>query len=205
MDIIIAFVLGLILFFIWDDDRTKAKNCQIRWEKFESIWKKLDVRFDWDVKVEVSNLLSNPVTRAQCFDSLDNEMRYIFGRESWRDIFDSFESNWFFQNKVGSTVYDHQYPVHPEDIVYYVMLATRGKIHFTSFEAYKIWKFPINTDTYDILKRMCIVIERLMKSHHPELEHELDMQVCQIDEIEKIKFRFDADSIALKNRRRLTE
>lgn len=188
MDLIIACVLGFILWWRWETDRTNKKIADARWEHHQSVWEQINEYSNRDAEREVRSLLSDPTTRLQCFDLIDKEMQYIWGEKSWRDRYDNFKSNWFFQNHLSTS--DPSDCLHPENIVYYVMLATRGIAAFSAMSLHKIVEMPINSDTYDIIKRMCLVVEELLKKHHPNLENELDLFIYPSQGYEAITFRF---------------
>ena len=81
------------------------------------------------------------------------------------------------------------------------MLANEGQSP-CKFGLHNIRGFSTN-EAHDIIKRTCIVIERLMKSKHPDLEHELDMLIWNARNYEIIEFRYQVDYLQISDAMRL--
>lgn len=195
MELILAVLIGCVCLARW----TKEQFHNVRAARCNAIWEK--TRIVPETSIEISKRLSDKETRKQCFDVIDSDMKYILG-DNWRSRFDSYGSQYIFEHCLGRFGTFSDYLLHDlENIVYYLMLANEGQAPY-KFGLHNIGGFSTN-EAHDIIKRTCIVIERLMKSKHPDLEHELDMFIWNTGSREIIEFRYQVDYLQIYDARRL--
>lgn len=195
MELILAILIGCVCLARW----TKEQFHNVRAARCNAIWEK--TRIDPETSIKIGKLLADKVSRKRCFHIIDADMEYILG-ENWGSRFDSYGSQYIFEHCLGRFGTFPDYLLHDlENIVYYLMLANEGQSPY-KFGLHNIGGFSTN-EAHDIIKRTCIVIERLMKSKHPDLEHELDMFIWNTGNREIIEFRYQVDYLQINDARRL--
>lgn len=195
MELILAILIGCVCLARW----TKEQFHNVRASRCNAIWE--ETRIDPNTSIKIGKLLADKASRKRCFDIIDSDMEYILG-DDWRSRFDGYESQYIFEHCLGRCGVFSDCLLHDlENIVYYLMLANEGQSPY-KFGLHNIRGFSTN-EAHDIIKRTCIVIERLMKSKHPDLEHELDMLIWNARNYEIIEFRYQVDYLQISDAMRL--
>lgn len=221
MNLILAVILGLIALFLHEREQFIQISCENRSKKRKETFDIINpcIGSNWDILMEINKRFKSSETRQECFNMIDREMRYIFGTDDWRDLFVVDENSEFIwqspyltERRWSDVTYHSSVPycdpeswiaIRPEVIVYYVLLAKHG-LSASEYKAKNIIGLQVEEQPYDILKRAYHTIERLLKERHPELGSALNMYVWNSDNgDEKILFRFEVESLQLKNVRLL--
>ena len=199
MELILAMMIGIICLIRGANERSVERQNEERRKAYDIVAE--SAMIDYDAKRVADEVLSAPLSRAHCFDEIiDPDLKLILG-DDWKERFDNPKSFWVFENVLGeSGAFGYQF-LHLENIVYYVFLAKAGRAP-DHFVLHKIEGFSTE-ESYRIIKRVCAVIERLMKQAHPEFEKELDMFVCRVGEDDTVEFRYRVEYLQLSNTERL--
>lgn len=195
MELVLLVLMGIFWLIKWVIDQYR----NIQFARDDAI--RNAIYADVGTSFAIKKKLADKELRMQCFDLVDPDMRYILG-DDWRSIFDNDHSDYVFQNCIGQppiACYSQFLPI--ENIVFYLLLANEGKspydfgIHGIGDHGYTV------EEAHSIVRRACIVIERILKSRHPDLGNQLDMYICETEGYgfeakghKVIRFAFNAES-----------
>lgn len=198
MELILAVMIGFFCLFKHAGKQRANKHHEEQKKRRDVVASSISVSAKTSQKVKES--LSVQALREKCFDEVDSYMRLILG-ENWKiRFFNNQMSEWVFQNHLGEQDFGYQL-IYLENIVYYLILAKSGQAP-PNFSLHKITGFS-EEESYDIIKKTCVVIERILKQRFPGLSHDLDMFVCEIGEHKSVEFRYRVDYLQISNARKL--
>lgn len=199
MELILAVLIGIICLIKGTNDRSTKRQNEERRKAYDIVAD--STRIDYNASRVAREVLSEPPNRRHCFEAIiDGDMKFILG-ENWKERFNNPRSSWVFENILGEPgAFGYQF-LYLENIVYYVFLAKAGRAP-DHFILHKIEGLSTE-ESYRIIKRACVVIERSLKQAHPGFENELDMFVCRVGSDETIEFRYRVEYLQLSNTERL--